>query len=80
MYDMSGYPEFKSIRNNLYDMSDAVLVVFDVTSRQSFDDIDLWIREAYENIPKNCSVSVVGTKIDLKNRRVVTYNEAYSWC
>ena len=57
-----------------------VLLVFDVTSRKSFDDLDGWLEEAnlfgckYNSVP----VVVCGNKID-KGKRTVSESEAQSW-
>lgn len=55
----------------------ASLIVFDVTSRDSFKNVAVWFSELGETLDVNStSIFVVGAKIDKKRSRDVTYAEA----
>lgn len=41
-----------------------MLLVFDVTRKQSFDGLDMWIREASNNGGSRCPLLLVGNKMD----------------
>jgi len=45
-FDTSGDDEFKDIRVEFYDKTSGVLLVYDVTNRKSFTDLDGWLEEA----------------------------------
>mmetsp|Transcript_20631 Transcript_20631/g.45196 ORF Transcript_20631/g.45196 Transcript_20631/m.45196 type:complete len:394 (-) Transcript_20631:104-1285(-) len=45
-FDTSGGDEFKEIRLEFYQNTNGVVLVFDVTSRGSFSDLDRWLDEA----------------------------------
>lgn len=45
-WDLSGYPDFLEIRNEFYKDSQGVLLVYDVSERQTFLDLEAWISEA----------------------------------
>jgi len=66
--------------------SDAILIVFDITSRQSFKNLRKWYDEfmkqsgiSLENAA-NFPIVVVGNKADLMEFRVVTKEEAVEFC
>jgi len=69
VWDTGGQEKFSKIRPLYYRGALGGLVVFDVTSKQSFENLDNWMEE----IQKNCTkipIIIVGNKIDLKNRKV----------
>lgn len=57
-------------------LSSGALVVFDVTSRESFENIAKWITELQNKTDVGLCVIIVGNKTDLKEQRVVTTEEA----
>lgn len=53
-----------------------VLIVFDVTKRKSFENVDSWLKEARAHIePYKAVYLVVGQKADLEEERQVTPRE-----
>jgi DnaJ family protein C protein 27 len=53
-FDTSGGPEYKDIRVEFYNDTSAAVVVYDVTNRRSFDELDTWLDEASRY---NCPLS-----------------------
>ena len=45
-WDFAGHPEFVDLRNEFYKEAHAVFLVFDITFRKSFDNLDMWVKEA----------------------------------
>lgn len=74
-WDLSGHPEFFEVRNEFYKDTQGVMIVFDVTSRESFDDLDSWLAEAakYGANPKSIPFVLCANKVDKK--RVVSEEE-----
>jgi len=69
VWDTGGQEKFSKIRPLYYRGALGGLVVFDVTSRESFKNLDGWMEE----IQTNCTqipIILVGNKIDLKKRKV----------
>ena len=56
-----------------------LLLVFDVSMKQTFDGLDMWIREASNNGGSRCPLLLVGNKLDQANRRAVAKEEANQW-
>merc|ERR1712118_413622 len=52
------------------------LLVYDITKRQSFDDVERWLSELRDHAEENIAVLLVGNKSDLKHLRAVSTSEA----
>jgi small GTP-binding protein len=76
VWDMSGQERFAPIRDDFYKGARAVGVVFDVTDRQSFDDLPYWRREAHQVVP-DAYIVINGNKTDLS--RVVAAEEGKAY-
>ena len=74
IWDTAGTEKYRSITSSYYRGSHCALIVFDLTSKDSFESLPTWI----ENYYKNCNqefdknVILVGNKIDLSEKRDVT--------
>ena len=79
IFDMSGHSEFLEVRNEFYKEVQALVVVFDVSSKGSFDSLDMWLREANKYGGENLPVWIVGNKIDMDHRREVEKSKASDW-
>ncbi|OQS04236.1 cyclin-dependent kinase [Thraustotheca clavata] len=45
-WDLSGQPEFLEVRNEFYKDTQGGILMYDVSSRRSFENLDLWLAEA----------------------------------
>ena len=79
MFDMSGNPEFIEVRNEFYKESQVLMMVFDITSKKSFDALDMWLREANKYGGEALPVWVVGTRLDQEAKRAVEKSAANDW-
>ena len=77
LFDFGGLKSFAKVRKNFYDDSKAVIILFDCSKSETFDQISEWIEEARHFI-KDDSVSyiLVGNKVDLVNDREPIVNKA----
>ena len=50
--------------------TNAALIVYDSTSRQSMERAESWIQELKETAPEQCIVAVAGNKLDQRNKEV----------
>lgn len=76
IWDTAGQESFKSITRGYYRSAAVGLIVYDVTSRESFENIGSWLKECKQHGNKEMTLVLVGNKIDLENEREVTYEEA----
>jgi len=76
LWDTAGQEKFRSITRSYYRNSVGVLVVYDITRRDSFEHIAAWIHEARINIgAQPCVFQLIGHKADLESERQVLYEE-----
>jgi small GTP-binding protein len=69
IYDSAGQEKYKSISKQYYHNSEGILLVFDLTSQESFVALDEWI-EDLEKVEKDLPIILVGNKSDLDARDV----------
>ena len=67
LWDTVGQESFQSISRGYYKSGVCALVVYDITERESFNDVSNWIEECKNNGPSTISLVLVGNKIDLEN-------------
>ena len=70
-WDLSGHSEFFEVRNEFYKDAQGILLVYDVSSRASFEECDNWLTEAskYGADPAITPCALCGNKTD-KRRQV----------
>ena len=71
VWDLSGGQDYIEVRNEFYKESQVLLIMFDITRKQTFDALDMWLREASKNEGDKLPVFVVGNKSDLSSNRKV---------
>ncbi|XP_034489055.1 ras-related protein Rab-7a-like [Drosophila innubila] len=83
IWDTAGQERHRAISKAYYRGADSCILVFDVTDRTSFKDLDSWRDEFLIQVnPQNSEhfpFVVLGNKVDLNNRNVST-EEAQLWC
>ena len=77
IYDTAGEEKYRDLIKNYYNGSNGILLIYDITNRNSFDDLNYWLEE----LKKNCNLNnlyiyLVGNKTDLEKKRQVSYDEA----
>ena len=75
IWDTAGQETFKSITRNYYKNSVCALIVYDITCRQSFDDVKTWIEDCKKQCSNNIYLILIGNKLDLEEQRVITKEE-----
>ena len=77
LWDTAGTEKFKSITTGYYRGANAAFVVFDLTSKSSFDSVSEWIENYYKysNPDSEKHVILIGNKSDLKENREITQEQ-----
>ena len=65
LWDTAGQERFKSLIPSYIKDSAVAIVVFDITSRQSFQSVDKWIEDAKNLRDDDCLLILTGNKSDL---------------
>ena len=75
IWDTAGQENFRSITRAYYKNSVCALVVYDISSRDSFNNVSTWIDDCKNQSPKTIFMVLVGNKSDLSDRRQVNTEE-----
>jgi small GTP-binding protein len=75
VWDLAGQPRFESVRQGFYRGARGGLLLYDVTRRRTFLNVENWKEEAFKNLQKEIPLVLVANKVDLKDSRVVTTEE-----
>ncbi len=73
IWDTCGQERFKSITANFYRNADGVILVFDVSEEESFENLSRWLDSLMENNAIDLPKIIIANKIDL-NRTITDYN------
>ena len=79
LMDTAGQEQFGKLRNTYFQGAAGCIAVYDVTRRESFDDLNRWITDFRGIAGKDSQVVIIGNKIDLKELRTVTTNEGKNY-
>lgn len=72
IWDTAGQERFKSIAINYFRSSHGFIFVYDITSQNSFRDVNNWIELAFSNNKNTVVNCLIGNKSDLEDKREVT--------
>ena len=61
------------------DPDSTVIVVYDITSRDSFDNLDKWFEEVYSQLEEIIPAILIGNKADIALERDVSEEEALAY-
>ena len=77
IWDLAGQESFKKVRSMYYKGCFGALLVFDMTRRTSFENLDIWLKELYKHSGRGkVPVIVLANKADLADQREVSPEEA----
>lgn len=76
IWDTAGQERYHSLAPMYYRGAQAALIVYDITSKDSFHKAQNWIRELQRQANANIVIALVGNKLDLASKRMVENNEA----
>jgi len=75
LWDTAGQERFRTITMGYYRGSHGIVVVYDVTDRESFSRVRMWMQEIAKYTGPSTQKMLVGNKVDLVSKRVVTTDE-----
>ena len=75
IWDTAGQERYNSVNKNLFQKVQGVIIMYDITNRISFDNIDKWVLLLSQNVADKSKI-LVGNKLDLsEEKRIVTEEE-----
>merc|ERR1712063_143092 len=69
MWDTAGQERFRTITSSYYRGAQGIMIVYDITDRDSFDNIKNWMVEIDKYAQENVIKVLVGNKSDLDDKR-----------
>ena len=71
IWDTAGQDRFKAITKNYYKGANGVILIYDITSIQTYENIKNWVSQVREEASDNIVVYIVANKIDMEEERKV---------
>ena len=75
IWDTAGQERYKSITSAYYKGSKGAFVVYDISRKPTFENVDKWIGELKTNASEEVLIMLVGNKSDLEDKREVQIDE-----
>jgi len=75
IWDTAGQDRFRSITKNYYKGSHGIILIYDVTSLKTFENVKSWVSQIHEEISDKVVIYLVGNKIDMDDERKVKTEE-----
>ena len=75
IWDTAGQERFKNIISSYYRGAHGILLLYDVTDKDSFKNLSNWLIEIEKNSSKNVIKVLIGNKTDLEDKRVISKNQ-----
>jgi len=76
IWDTAGQERFRSVTRSYYRGAAGAVLVYDVTSRESYNHVSSWLNDARALANPDIAIVLVGNKTDLAAQREVTFLEA----
>ena len=77
VWDTCGQERFRALTRSYYRNAQAIIIVYDITSRESFEKSKVWMKEVENYVDNSVLIVLVGNKTDLYLKRKVEYFEGY---
>ena len=75
IWDTAGQERYKAITSAYYKGAKGAFVVYDITRKESFENVSKWAEQLKSTADKNLTIIIVGNKTDLEDQRQVTSEE-----
>merc|ERR1740125_55610 len=79
IWDTAGQERFRTITSAYYRGADGIIMVYDVTSSESFEHVEEWLSEVDRYANENTAKLLVGNKADLIEEKQVSQETAQSF-
>ena len=76
IWDTAGHEKFRTITTSYYKSAQAIIILYDITQKTSFDHIKNWITEIDKFGKQGVLKVIVGNKSDLESNRKISKKDA----
>ena len=74
IWDTAGQERFMALSKTIYKIVDGVILVYDITRINTFENILNWMKKVKEN-NENLPILIIGNKKDKEDERKITFEE-----
>nr|XP_027193626.1 ras-related protein RABA1b-like [Dermatophagoides pteronyssinus] len=64
IWDSAGCEKYRSVAKNHYKNALGALIVYNITQRESFTNVDNWLKLIRENCPEDAVIYLIGNKLN----------------
>ena len=75
IWDTAGQERFRNVVSTYFRGAHGILLIYDVTNRESFKNLENWLIEIEKNASENVLKILIGNKNDLEDERDITPDE-----
>ena len=75
IWDTAGQDRFRAITKNYYKGAHGIILIYDITNRQTFENVNNWLAQIKEEAMENVTIFIIANKVDDELHRTVTYDE-----
>ena len=75
IWDTAGQDRFRAITKNYYKGANGIILIYDVTNRQSYENVKNWITQIREEANPNVVIYLAGNKVDVSEEEKVVKTE-----
>ncbi|XP_078179464.1 uncharacterized protein LOC144573554 [Carex rostrata] len=79
IWDTAGQERFHALGPIYYRDADAALLVYDITSNETFDRVTKWVKELQQMAPGDITMTIAANKSDLVRSNKIDIQEAESY-
>ncbi|KAJ8642415.1 hypothetical protein MRB53_019109 [Persea americana] len=78
IWDTAGQERYRAITSAYYRGAVGALLVYDITKKQTFDNLQRWLRELRDHADSNIVILLAGNKADMNHLRAVPEENAHA--
>ena len=75
IWDTAGQDRFRAITKNYYKGANGIIIIYDVTNPQTYENVKIWITQIREEANPNVIIYLAGNKIDVDEEEKLVKTE-----
>lgn len=80
IWDTAGQERYRALAPMYYRAAAGAIIVYDITNKESWEDIYYWVEELKNNRDENLPILIVGNKYDMKKKMEVDCEKINKYC
>ena len=80
IWDTCGQEVYRSLISSFYRNSSLAIIVYAIDNQESFDNLESWLDEIKSQTHPYLKIFLIGNKVDLEDKRVVTKENVNDLC